>query len=238
MNYSVNLINSDSPPHQHNYYEIVVYKKGKSVFRVEGNEYNVSHGDIIVIPPQTLHSTVIEEGAERIYITGMFEQIFGINSAVIINDNPDGDGLNLATMIYKNRYKDSAYVSSLCNALVHLILQMLKWEEEVSGIVKLIADKMTEQFYDSSLNPCELLKKSGYSEDYIRSKFKSIIGKTPVEFLTGIRISHACYLIDVYKNTHSLTEISEKCGFCDYVYFSRRFRQIVGVSPQKYKNSN
>ncbi|MBQ3573155.1 MAG: AraC family transcriptional regulator, partial [Clostridia bacterium] len=26
----------------------------------------------------------------------------------------------------------------------------------------------------------------------------------------------------------------EKCGYTDYVYFSRRFKKIVGKSPQKY----
>ena len=29
-------------------------------------------------------------------------------------------------------------------------------------------------------------------------------------------------------------EIAEKCGYTDYVYFSRRFKQITGISPREY----
>ena len=78
------------------------------------------------------------------------------------------------------------------------------------------------------------LQKSGYAEDYIRAQFKKFTGKTPTEFLTKIRIYHACYLIDAYKNTLSLAEIAEKCGYTDYVYFSRRFKHIMGISPREY----
>lgn len=59
---------------------------------------------------------------------------------------------------------------------------------------------------------CEILNKSGYAEDYIRARFKYITGKTPVEFLSKVRISHACVLMDTYKSALTLNEISEKCG--------------------------
>ncbi|MBQ6894979.1 MAG: helix-turn-helix transcriptional regulator [Clostridia bacterium] len=81
------------------------------------------------------------------------------------------------------------------------------------------------------------MKKSGYSEDYIRSQFKLFTGKTPVEFLTETRINHACYLIDIYKDSMNLSEISEKCGYTDYVYFSRQFKKVMGISPKNYMKS-
>ena len=66
------------------------------------------------------------------------------------------------------------------------------------------------------------------------AKFKKNIGKTPTEFLTEIRITHACHLIDIYKKHIPLSDIAERCGYTDYVYFSRRFKQITGTCPNKY----
>jgi AraC-like DNA-binding protein len=82
-----------------------------------------------------------------------------------------------------------------------------------------------------------LLTKSGYAEDYIRAKFREITGYTPVEFLTKVRISQACSLIDMYGNSLQLSEIAEKCGYTDYVYFSRRFKALTGISPREYLRS-
>ena len=85
------------------------------------------------------------------------------------------------------------------------------------------------------INLTEILQKSGYSEDYIRSVFKKLTGKTPHEFLTDIRMNHACFLIDVYKDTLLLSQIAEKCGYLDYVYFSKIFKSVKGVSPKSYR---
>ena len=71
-------------------------------------------------------------------------------------------------------------------------------------------------------------------EDYIRANFKNITEKNSTEFLNKTRIKHTCYLIDIYKGSVSFTDIAGKCGYVDYVYFSRIFKQIMGISPCKY----
>ena len=102
-----------------------------------------------------------------------------------------------------------------------------------SAVTKIV-EKINDNFYRYDIDVCSLLKESGYAEDYIRAQFKKITGQTPVEFLTKVRISHACYLIGIYRNSIPLSDISYKCGFLDYIYFSRKFKQIMGVSPRKY----
>jgi AraC-like DNA-binding protein len=96
---------------------------------------------------------------------------------------------------------------------------------------------MISTFHDSDFDVTKLLKQSGYAEDYIRAHFKKITGKTPVEYLNELRINHAKTLINIYQNSTPLIDISLNCGFDDYIYFSRKFKQIVGVSPATYKKS-
>ena len=71
--------------------------------------------------------------------------------------------------------------------------------------------------------------------DYFRRLFLQETGKTPLQYLTSIRIRRARELIDVYGDTLSLFRIAEQCGYTDYVYFSRRFKETCGMSPRAYQ---
>lgn len=234
MNFLINLIKHVSPSHQHKNYEIIVCTKGSGVFHSVERDIPVSPGKIIIVPPGTMHSSTSDGEYERIYINGEFNQIFSLTSPAVILDNSENEGTLLAKMIYNNRHSNSEYVATLVNAFAHFLIQSLKMENEISLTIKDIVNEITNHFYDCNINLNCLLKKSGYAEDYIRAQFKKFTGKTPTEFLTKIRIHHACYLIDTYKNSLSLAQIAEKCGYTDYVYFSRRFKHIMGMSPRKY----
>ena len=238
MNYRVNTIYTDSPIHQHNFHEIIVYIKGDGILYTEGKEHTVGPGNITLVPPMAKHGSVFTTETERIYINGDFNHMFSFTEPVVIADSQKGEGTALAKMIYDNRYKNSEYVSALCNAFAHFLLQNLKTDDSIGMAVNEVINQITENFFDCNINLQTILVKSGYAEDYIRARFKRFTGKTPIEFLTHVRINHACYLIDTYKASLSLFEIAEKCGYTDYIYFSRKFKQLIGISPQKYKVSN
>ena len=238
MNFKIGLCEGKVPEHEHKgkEYEIVVYTKGSGIYCADDKEFNVSCGKITIVPPGVRHGMSEFDSIERVFVRGEFNQMFNFNSAIVISDNSRGEGLLLAKMIYENRYENPEYVSALVGAFIHFILQSIRMDDDVSLAIKEIINQITNNFYDSNLNVAELLEKSGYAEDYIRAQFKKYTGKTPVEFLTKVRISHASYLIDTYKNNISLSEVAEKCGYTDYVYFSRRFKQVAGMSPRQYMN--
>ena len=239
MNYSINFIKETIPQHKHRIYEIVVFTKGSGFFHASGRDFAVNPGKIVIVPPETTHySTATSGDFERICIIGTFHQLSLLTSATEVLDNCANEGLSLAKMIYANRYSEEAYVTTLVNALVLYLLKNIKMEDKVFLAVKNIAEEINMNFYNYNIDITAMLTKSGYSEDYIRAHFKKITGKTPVEFLNKARINHACYLIDLYGNSLSLTEIAELCGFSDYIYFSRKFKQIMGFPPKKYLQSN
>lgn len=234
MNFSINLIKCEYPPHKHKNYEIIVYTKGNGIFHAAEKNISVSSGKIMIIPPGIVHSSTFTDTLERIYINGEFNHIFNLCSPVIISDNSAREGTSLARMLYNNRFSSCEYISSLLNAFTHFLLQSLNTDSEMQLVINDIIDKISNNFYDCNIKLSDLLRKSGYAEDYIRTQFKKHTHKTPTEFLTEVRINHACYLMDIYKNTLSFSEIGEKCGYTDYIYFSRRFKHVMGLSPQKY----
>ncbi len=236
MKYNINVTAEVSVPHKHKTYEVIVYLDGDSYFCTQDKKAPVSAGNIIIVPPDTMHSSHPDTNPERIYINGEFNQIFSLSEPVIISDNKKKEGTLLANMIYNNRFENPDYVASLCNAFAHFILQSIKVDDNMTVALKEVVREITNNFHNPDLNLCYILNKSGYAEDYIRAQFKKQMGKTPTEFLTDVRIQHARYLIDVYSAKMTLSEIAERCGYDDYIYFSRRFKQAMGISPQKYKN--
>lgn len=240
MEYIVNVTKAVSRPHKHKKYEIIVYLNCYGTLYADNEEINITPGKIVIVPPGTEHYylTDKEDDFNRIYISGDFEHIFNFTSAVELSDNKKGEGITLAKMIYNNRFANREYITSLINAFAHFLLSISKIEDEISLEIKKIVNEISNNFSKCDICLNSLLKNSGYAEDYIRAEFKKVTGNTPNEFLTKARISHACYLIDMYKKSVPLNVISEQCGYTDYIYFSRKFKEIMGVSPRKYMQDN
>lgn len=71
---------------------------------------------------------------------------------------------------------------------------------------------------------------------YCGALFKQEEGKTILEYLNHIRISHACSLLK--EGSYNITQISELCGYKDVYYFSKTFKKFMKVSPKKYWQKN
>lgn len=235
MRYLINSLDEkETQLHMHSEYEIIVYTEGKGQMVLEDGRISVAPGQIVIVPPGVLHGAESKVHVARIYIRGRFEHIFSFSFPMIVADNEEREGTMLGKMILRNRFAKSEYVESLVDAFAHFLTQSIQMKDKIGIAVEKLANQISYNFYDSGLDLQKLLSSSGYAEDYIRDRFKKLTGKTPVAYLTNVRISHACYLIDTYKNTLSLMQIAEKCGFNDYVYFSKKFKGITGVSPREY----
>lgn len=78
----------------------------------------------------------------------------------------------------------------------------------------------------------ELAKMEYLSPSRYREVFKQITGLSPMDYITELRIRHACELIK--QGDLSLSRISELCGYQDRLYFQRIFKKRVGCTPGKY----
>lgn len=63
--------------------------------------------------------------------------------------------------------------------------------------------------------------------------FQSATGTSPLAWLTGRRINHACSLLR--HTDKQITEIAFEVGFNDSNYFTRQFRKTTGLSPRDYR---
>ncbi len=66
--------------------------------------------------------------------------------------------------------------------------------------------------------------------------FRQRTNKTFFQFLTEIRIEHACRLLRK-NNDLSIAEISERSGFRNLSNFNRQFRHYKGTTPTQFRKS-
>ncbi|MBR5537182.1 MAG: helix-turn-helix domain-containing protein [Clostridia bacterium] len=231
----IGLITGNKHPHRHKVYELITVTRGSGYISTGGKTVPLEPGGTAILPSGVEHNSWSDsDDFERISILGDFDRFFALPSAAFVSDTPRGEARMLAELISANRYSNGEYAEALTNALVHFLLQNIRMENEMFRVVRHIADTLSRDFDNSELNIGQLLRSSGYAEDYIRAQFKKITGKTPGRFLTEIRIKHACYMMEAYGSVLTLNEIAEKCGYTDYVYFSKRFKEITGSTPRHY----
>ncbi len=73
------------------------------------------------------------------------------------------------------------------------------------------------------------------SRTSLYNKIKSLTGYAPADFIRLRRLEHAKKLL--LSSQYSITEISEKCGFCDPKYFREVFKKNYGESPSQFRNA-
>ena len=224
------------PPHRHRQYEIMHYTEGTGHMWTDEGELAFSPGTAIVMPPNVLHGSVAPECFVNISIECDFDGLVLFDTPTVIAGDSGDEGSQLVHMIWENRHATEAYLHALCIAYVQYLLRKAKIENAMTLCIGQLLSQISEHAYDPDLDVGELLSHSGYAPDYVRSCFKRETGKTPGAYLTELRIKHACYLIEIYKESLSLSRIAELCGYTDYVYFSKKFKKITGTSPRRYRN--
>jgi signal transduction histidine kinase/DNA-binding response OmpR family regulator/ligand-binding sensor domain-containing protein len=69
------------------------------------------------------------------------------------------------------------------------------------------------------------------SPSLLYKKIKSLTDRSPVDFIKSIRLNHALELLQTRK--HTVTEVSEMCGFSSIKYFSEAFKKHFGKTPSE-----
>ena len=95
-------------------------------------------------------------------------------------------------------------------------------------VINYISEHYAEKIYIEKLSEIIMV-----SPDYFTKMFKDSIGKTPVDYINGIRINRSMQML--IETDMPVAAIAEKMGFCNSNYFNKIFKQYMGVSPLAYR---
>lgn len=87
--------------------------------------------------------------------------------------------------------------------------------------------------YAEPLTLAEIARAGHLSVSACCRLFQKYLSRTPIEFLTEVRLNQSCTLLE--RSELSMTQIAAQSGFCNSSYFSERFRRQYGCSPSEYR---
>ncbi|MHA7966770.1 helix-turn-helix transcriptional regulator [Paenibacillus sp. CAU 1782] len=86
------------------------------------------------------------------------------------------------------------------------------------------------EHYTETVTMEQLAELLGCSSSYMYRLFKSEIGKSPNDYMIGLRMEQAWQ--HLLTTGLTLREIALAVGYSDVYYFSRLFQKQFGISPQ------
>jgi AraC-like DNA-binding protein len=101
--------------------------------------------------------------------------------------------------------------------------------DKINKVFEFIMKNYTEEIYIQ-----DIASKLNMSVPAFSRYFKHHTRKTFSDYVTQIRIGHACRLL--MDDNYSVSEISFQSGFDNLSNFYRHFKKTVGVIPKDYRN--
>ena len=118
------------------------------------------------------------------------------------------------------------------NALFYRILSALCEEEDDADTAtpcRTAVSFLVAGCLDAELSVSSVCARAKISETSFRRKFYAVYGKTPIRFLTELRLREAHGRL--ISGRESVESIALSCGFHDAKYFSRVFKRCFGYTP-------
>ena len=89
--------------------------------------------------------------------------------------------------------------------------------------------------YQNEITRSEVAGYVHLNAEYFSELFKRETGRGFLEYLTGLRMEYACYLLS--ETEKQVTEVAEKVGYHDAAHFSRTFVKWKGAAPGEYRRA-
>lgn len=89
-------------------------------------------------------------------------------------------------------------------------------------------------FYTDDISVPSLAKMENLSVSRYNAVFRETLGTSPIEYVTDLRIKHACTLLDT--TDLSVGQVGNAVGYSDKYFFSKVFKKRLGTSPKSYRD--
>lgn len=106
-------------------------------------------------------------------------------------------------------------------------------EKKVNNSLIIKAINYIKENYKNEITLENIAREVNISSHYLSKLFKDEMGENYIDYITSLRIQKSKDLLA--ENKLSSKEICFEIGYGDPNYFSRKFKDIVGITPSEYK---
>lgn len=237
--------------HTHEQSEIILIKQGSGKIKIENTTYPFATGDLIIINKNVNHCEFFDhvEGRELLFFGFGNLHISGLESDCLLKDKPfiiiptksyfSNLCLYMQSLIAESE-NPQPFSDAVCDHLVKillmLILRIAAFDAELTFKQNSAYIEAKEYFdknfttIDSLDNVCKTLFINKY---YLTHVFSEQMGMPPIKYLINKRIELACHHLET--SDMNINDVSAACGYVDTAYFCRVFKNVMNVTPLRYR---
>lgn len=236
--YAIRRINGRSD------YHLLYVKSGRCDAVYDGKRYNLSDGNFVIYyPHQTQEYSFDTDGCTTYWMHFSGRAAKEILSELQIEPGayrcklPDNAAAMFEELIREFHLKHYMHNSAENALLIYLLTILSRYihavhnTNDIERVIMLMNIRYDVPYDSQSYAKICALSKSRFSH-----KFKEVTGDTPSRYFIGIKIDKACELLK-FSNL-SLSEIAEKIGYDNALYFSRIFKKYMHLSPTEYRTKS
>lgn len=239
----------ESFPHSHYYTEIFFIKSGTGHMKIENESIPLAANNLVLIGAQVLHTEFSNPSAPLDYY------VLGVEGLKINTDRPvEYSVVNASSNVAQIRQCFDNILSEMhnrpegyaevCQHYLAILVLLICRKDHIS--YELVdapnsshechkVKRYIETNYHDKITLDSLASNCNLTKYYLSHKFTEFYRKSPIAYLTEVRITAAK---DLLKTTNlSIEEIASGTGFSSSSYFSQTFQKFCHMSPQQYRKA-
>ena len=224
---------------------------GKGIFQADGKTYHIGENNAFIICPDEVTFYQADEEDPWTYIWigfGGAKAETCLNYASLNRENRVGvfkcknelvsyvkGMLNASKLTYANDLKREGYLFMFLAALINesnANEQHNTYDYPYQTYVE-HALEFIDNYYDKDIKVNDIANYIGIDRSYLTNVFKKIMHVSPHQYLINYRLEKARNLIK--KTNLSISEVSERIGYSDPLYFSKLFKKYYNISPTEFR---
>ena len=255
------LHNWEIRPHQHHgLFQVLYLKAGQAHIRADDDERDMKAGQVLLVPQMCIHGFNFAPHAQGHVLTLAYPMLARIGGAAsehllrlrrpYLHDLPpgeEGDDLRMIFSTIDREYRQAAGHRDLL--LESLLASMLGWlaRQVVPPVLQSPVPGGAARGPQHFSRFCQLID-AEYCSQHAVSWYAGRLGITPAHLnalcrqaaqQSALELIHERLLLEARRSlaysARSVGAVSDALGFADPAYFTRFFKQRVGLSPKAFR---
>lgn len=242
------------PLHWHEEMEVIYVVSGTGCITVQAERFAVRAGDVVLIPPQRVHSIEQLENEPMEYFNILFrlslldpehtQPIHQYGLYYLPLRDPRNEAITgpVLSLIENRKQTDPAYpllIRSNLYQIAYQILRQLPGDLEPDmrrqrnyDRLKVILEYLREN-YGRQISVSDAAAMCGFSDSHFMKLFRELTGISFAQYVKQMRLEAAARLLK--ESGKRVGEIAEETGFRNLSYFTRSFEAQFRMSPSAYR---
>lgn len=218
--------------------------EGAGILEIKGKSYRVSKNQVVFIDCQEHHIYRSANGKPWEFyfmlimgdgVKAYYDVLFAERYYVLEYFDHNIIQKFMETMLYLDGKRSQQFELLACHQVNDLLIQLLMLNTDTANFAFIQTLEYIEENYERKITVDELAGIAKMSKYHFTRKFKRIYDENPYEYVTRYRVNKGKALLSVSEFT--VDEIAQKIGFNDTSTFIRAFKNLVGITPNKYRSS-